>query len=570
MKRKTGKSRCYIIAENADETPPAKTGVSTASRRNVSMAASRQRIAMASVAFVAAFSVLGARLAIVAASPDQSAGRQALAAGAQESRPDLVDRNGVLLAVNLPLRTLEISGAEVWNATETAAALAEIFPAIDRAELEAKLAAGRYVEIQEQLTPADEEAVFALGLPGVRFSPRVERYYPQGAVAAHVVGHTEPGKGGIMGLERVLDSTSGDAPLVASLDVRVQQVLEEELDRSLKKFHAKAAFGVMMDVSNGEIIALASLPDFDPNAPGAASADYRRNRVTYDRYELGSAFKIITVAAALDSGVATERSVYDARGSLKVADKIIRDFHPENRILTLAEVVQHSSNIGAARIAGEMGAARFRAAIKSFGLADPLPIEIHERRSPELPWQWGPVENATISYGHGISVTQLHLLAAVSATVNGGVWRAPTFLRAAEAPEGRRVVSEETSLAMRRILRSVITSGTASLADAKGYDPIGKTATAEKAQRGGYNRNARIASFVGAFPGDAPRYAVMVTLDEPQAVAGTYGYATAGWNAAPTFGAVVARAAPILGVMPVDEPADLVAFVEPLSEARKP
>ncbi|MCA8889778.1 MAG: hypothetical protein KDA46_13165, partial [Parvularculaceae bacterium] len=284
----------------------------------------------------------------------------------------------------------------------------------------------------------------------------------------------------------------------------------------------------------------------------------------YDRYELGSAFKLFTAAAALETGVAFETSTYDARGSYKVADRVIRDFHGENRVLTLPEVVQYSSNIGAARIAGDLGPEKQKAALKALGLLDALPIELAENRSPELPWQWGPVESATISYGHGISVTPLHLLAAVSGVVNGGVYTTPTFLRADGEDDAknvsRRVFADETSAAMRRIMRGVITSGTASYAEVPGYFPIGKTATADKPSNGGYNRNSRISTFVGAFPGYAPRYAVLITFDEPQAVEGTFGYATAGWNAAPVFAAVASRLAPILGVMPVDSEIATASF----------
>ena len=559
-RKKQQKARLTVIDECAHVDGAAPDRVAAQSRRSRTLAVARRRIGMGAVAFCLAFAFLGVRLGIVSLSP-AAAGVGAVAArGDDPGRRELVDRNGVLLAVNLPMRSLEIAGREVWSAHETAAAVASVFPNVDAGELETKLAAGRYVEIQERLTPAQEEAVFALGLTGVRFAPRTRRFYPQGPVAAHVIGHTEPGKGGVMGLERVLDERRGKGPLVASIDVRAQQILEQELAASLEKFHATAALGAVMDVETGEVIALASLPDFDPNEPGAAPADFRRNRAVYDRYELGSAFKLLTAAAALETGVATENSTYDARGSYKIADKVIRDFHGENRILTLSEVVQHSSNIGAARMAADLGADRQKAALRDFGMLEALPIELAERRAPELPWQWGPVETATISYGHGISVTPLHLLAAVASVVNGGVYHAPTFLRAEGDPKGKRILSDETSLIMRRIMRRVIADGTASLAEAPGYYAIGKTATAEKPSRGGYNPNARMATFVGAFPGYAPRYAILITLDEPQAVAGTWGYATAGWNAAPTFAAVAKRLAPLLGVMPVDVETAIAAF----------
>jgi cell division protein FtsI (penicillin-binding protein 3) len=549
--------RCRVIEEAVGAADPEPTRIAAKSRRSRALELARRRIAMCAVAFAVAFSLLAARLGAVALAPDQSAPGRVMTAE-QRARPEIVDRNGVLLAVNLPVRALEIAGAEVWSAAETAERIASVVPGVDRRDLEAKLAAGRYVEVRARLTPAQEEAVFALGLPGVRFSPRIRRFYPQGAAAAHLVGHTEPGKGGVMGLERTLNART-ESPLVASIDIRAQQILEAELAASLRRNRAKAALGVVMDVDTGEILALASLPNFDPNAPGAAPADFRRNRVLSDVYELGSAFKLFTAAAALETGAATERSRYDARGAYRVADKVIRDYHGENRELSFSEVVQYSSNIGAARMAADLGAERQKAALKSFGLLEPLATELAERRAPDLPWQWGPVETATIAYGHGIAVTPLHLLAATASVVNGGVYRAPTFVRGG-ATVGRQVISEKTSRAMRRVMRAVIAGGTASLAETPGYFVIGKTATAEKASIGGYNPNARIATFVGAFPGHAPRYAVLVTLDEPQAVDGTWGYATAGWNAAPTFAAIAGRLAPLLGVMPVEEAEAHAAF----------
>lgn len=556
---KKSRARCTVVEEANHCEAPSPERIAAKGRRSRGLSVSRRRIGMGAVAFLAAFSYLGIRVAYVSLGPSEAGARLAASDNSDPARREIVDRNGVLLAVNLPMRALEIAGREVWDAHETAVAIASVFPNIDPAALEEKLSAGRYVEIQEKLTPAQEEAVFALGLPGVRFAPRTRRFYPQGKTAAHLVGHMEPGKGGVMGLEYVLNDWRKKGPLAASIDIRAQQILEQELSASLEKFHAKAAFGGVMDVRTGEIVALASFPDFDPNEPGAVPADSRRNRAVYDRYELGSAFKLFTAAAALEEGVAKENSTYDARGSYKVADKTIRDFHGENRVLTLSEVVQFSSNMGAAKIAADLGPDRQKAALKNLGLLETLPIELAERRAPELPWQWGPVEAATISYGHGISVTPLHLLAATSSVVNGGVYHDPTFTKS-DGTKSHRAFSEETSAIMRRIMRRVIADGTASLAEAPGYYVIGKTATAEKPSRGGYNRNARISTFVGAFPGYDPRYAVMVTLDEPQAVQGTYGYATAGWNAAPTFAAITKRLAPVFGVMPVEEPVALAAF----------
>ncbi|PQA89091.1 peptidoglycan D,D-transpeptidase FtsI family protein [Hyphococcus luteus] len=566
-KHKRAKPQAYVIAEaDADEEARgADAGalkVRALGARGRIAERARMRVMMCASVFVFVFAALGVRLAFVSFGGLGSSQTYAAAPRAAAPRAEIVDRNGALLAADLPVIALEVAGRDVWDPEEAARKLAGVLPDIDAAELQAKLEDGRYVEVRADLTPAERQAVFDLGLPGVRFAARVKRFFPQGDLAAHTVGHDEPGKGGVMGLEKVVNRFRGKGPMQASLDIRVQQILEEELADTMEAFEAEAAWGAVMDVKTGEVVALASLPDFDPNAPGAYPADSRRNRATYDRYELGSAFKSFTAAAVIEDGLGDETTTYDARGSFKVADRRITDFHGENRILTLSEVVQHSSNIGAARMALDLGAKEQQRFLEALGLFAPLPIELAENRAPELPYQWGPVETATISYGHGIAVTPLHLLAAYCAVVNGGVYRAPTFLAGTKDEEGRQVFSPETSAAMRRILRRVVTDGTASYAEAPGYYPIGKTATADKqSASGGYQDNARIASFVGAVPGYAPRYAILISFDNPQPQEGTYGYATAGWNAAPAFSRFVERAAPLLGLSTVNEATALASFV---------
>jgi len=461
-----------------------------------------------------------------------------------------------------------VVGKEVWDVEETVAKLGDVFPEIDERDLLQKLSKRRYVPLRVKLTPADEEAVFELGLPGIRFNSIVKRYYPQNSVASHLVGHLEDGKRGVMGLEKILDNkrsrhTQYDnvKVIAASIDIRIQQVLERVLSDGAEKYQAKAAWGGVMDVRTGEVIALASVPDFDPNDPGGFPDGARKNRAIYDRYEFGSAFKVFTAAMALDAKVADEVTPYNARfGSYKVADRVIRDYHGENRMLTLSEVVQHSSNIGAARMAADVGIKGQRAILRQLGMFDALDIPFHEKRTPELPWQWGPVEAATISYGHGIAVTPLHLLTAFGAVVNGGDYRAPSFFAGKNA-KVEKVFSADTSFVMRRILRRVITNGTASAAEVPGYFPIGKTATADKPVRGGYDRTNRLSSFIGAFPGHDPQYAILISLDEPKPVEGTFGFATAGWNAAPIFADVTKQIAPILGVMPTGEDDAVRAFV---------
>lgn len=554
----------YLIAESApDEIQTSTVHVRASSARAKKAVRAQARIAMCAVVFVFVFSALSVRMAFVALGEIKPPPRLASVQRADAPRAEIIDRNGAILAADLPMIALEVWGKDVWDAGETAANLARVLPNIDAMALTQRLATGQYVEVSADLSPSERQAVFDLGLPGVRFASRTRRIYPQGDLAAHVIGHETPGRGGVMGLERVVSDgliAAGDGGVVRStIDIRVQQILEEELAAGIARFNAKAAWGGIVDVETGAVIALASLPDFDPNMPGAAAADFRRNRAVYDRYELGSAFKAFTAAAALDAGIAKETSRYDARGTYKVADRRISDFHGENRVLSLSEVVQHSSNIGIVQIAQEMGVETQKKYLQKLGLFDALPITLAERRAPELPRKWGPVEAATVSYGHGISVTPLHLLVAYAAVVNGGVWRAPVF--ADGAPQKTtQAFTPQTSAVMRRILRRVISDGTASYAEVPGYFPVGKTATADKPSAGGYDRNTRISSFVGAVPGFAPRYAVLISYDEPKPAEGTYGYATAGWNAAPTFASVLTRAAPLLGLSPASQAEALAGF----------
>lgn len=572
--KNAARSVSYVLAER--QTPDVEDAVlhvRAKGARGRQNARARTRIMMCAVVFVVIFAGLTGRLAFVSFGQPQAARAYAAAGAAAAPAVEIVDRNGALLATDLPMIALEVAGRDVWDARETAQKLAGVLPDLDADWLEQRLREGRYVEVRAEVTPAEREAIFNLGLPGVRFDERATRFYPQADLAAHVVGHGEPGKGGVMGLERLASVWRGEGPVRASIDIRIQQIVEEEIAATMERFTAKAAWGAVMDVETGEVIALASLPDFDPNKPGAAPADFRRNRAVYDRYELGSAFKALTAAAALDAGVAGEGTVYDARGVFRIADWTISDFRGENRELTLSEVVQHSSNIGIAQVAADLGTDRQKAYLRKLGMFEALPVELRENRAPELPPRWGPVETATIAYGHGISVTPLHLLSAFSAVVNGGAYRAPTFLAVDGARDGEAVFSPEASMVMRRILRRVIVDGSASYAEAAGYYPIGKTATADKPSvSGGYRADARISSFVGAVPGYAPRYAILVSFDEPQPLEETYGYATAGWNAAPTFSRIVERAAPLLGIGTVSEARALAAFVglDAYREARAP
>ncbi|MEO0400558.1 MAG: penicillin-binding protein 2 [Pseudomonadota bacterium] len=559
-RRQSAKPSSYVMFDAGPTSDITIDRVRARGRRRRAIGFAQRRLVLCGAAFAIVFASLGVRLWTVSLDPTLKNRRLADAAASAGPRAEITDRNGVLIAANLPMRGVAIVGAHVWDADETARALGRVMPSVDVVDVAERLRRKRYVPLNDDLTPAQAAAVFELGLPGVDIVDRLKRYYPQGALAAHLVGQTAPGRGGLFGLEKVLDDVVDGAkrrggsaePLAASIDLGVQQALEEALGGARALFSADAAWGGVMDVATGELIALASLPDYDPNAPANRDEFAVRNRAVYDRYELGSVFKAFTAAAALEAGVAQEETLYDARRPLQVADRAIRDYHGKNRILSFTEVIQYSSNIGAAMMAADLGAARQRESLRALGLFEKPGIELIERRAPDLPAKWGPVEAATVSYGHGIAVSPLHALAAFSTVVNGGVFREPTIVRVddPDAVDGRRVFSERVSAVMRRALRRVVAAGTARQADAPGYFVIGKTGTAEKPDNGVYAKNARINTFVGAFPGHRPRYAVLVSLDNPKGIKATYGRAEAGWNAAPLFATVVQRIAPLLHVAP--------------------
>jgi cell division protein FtsI (penicillin-binding protein 3) len=517
------------------------------------------RIRLVGGAMLCALALLTVRLAALSFGPDEEV-RVVDARASQGPRPLVVDREGRALAMNRPVTGLGIDGRDVWDPEETAVAVARVLPGTDAEGLAARLAAKRYVHVANEVTAEEEARLVATGLPGLRFPKDEARVYPQGALAAHVLGYTVPGRGGVVGVEAAIDGTEADGPVRLTLDASVQQVVEAELRAALRTFSARAGWGVLMDVRDGSVLALASLPDFDPNAPGASEAAARRNRSMSDAYELGSAFKPITVAAAYEDGIVDQAERFDVAEPIKVGRWSIRDYSPRTDALTPSEILQYSSNIGTVRIVQRLGAERFGAYLEALSLTESLETDLPEARAPLLPARWGEAELATASYGHGIAVTPLQLTAAFAAVVNGGTYRTPRFLQATK-PESTRVFSEETSASLRLALRRVLTDGTGRNAEAAGFHAIGKTATADKPKEGGYGERALVTSFVGAFPGYAPRYVLLVSLDEPQGIAETYGYATAGYTAAPVFRRIVERVAPTLGVMPVGDEVALAGFV---------
>jgi cell division protein FtsI (penicillin-binding protein 3) len=514
----------------------------------------RNRLLIAGIVFLLAFGAVSGRLVELAAF-DPGA-REVWSNGEVPvpRRADIVDRNGVLLATSLPSPSLYGDPREIHDPVDTANKLAKVFPNLDRGDLVDRLKRkGHFVWIRRNLTPDEQFAVNRLGLPGLDFQMEARRVYPQGPLTAHVLGYTDVDGRGLAGVEHTFEATlRGGQPLRLSLDVRLQSILRSELLQTIRDFDAIGGAGLILDVTSGEALALASLPDFDPNAVGASEEELRFNRVTQGVYEMGSTFKLLTLAMALDSGTTSLSGGYDASHPIRVARFTIRDYHPKNRWLSVPEILVHSSNIGAAHMALDVGSQLQRKYLDRLGLLAPPAIELPEVETPLAPNPWRDINTMTIGFGHGIAVSPLQLAAAIATVVNGGFYRSPTILhRETPAARAERVLSRETSETMRALMRLVVQRGTGTRAEVAGLRVGGKTGTAEKQVSGRYRRNARLSSFVGAFPMDSPRYLVLVMIDEPKGNKSTYYYATGGWVAAPTVGRVVERISPILGVEPV-------------------
>ncbi len=473
------------------------------------------------------------------------------------SRRGIVDRNGTILATNLHTVSLFANPQKIQDAEEVVIRLKEVLPDLNEDVIYERLISNRqFVWIKRDLTPREQYAVNNLGMPGLDFQKQETRTYPHGEMASHVLGLVgQEGKGmaGVeMAQQQTLSQTWDNArPLQLTLDIRVQNVLEEELAAVMKKYSAVGAAGAVMDVHTGELLAMVSLPSYDPNLPEALKTDRLFNRMAQGVYEMGSTFKTFTFAQALEAKKISLKSTVDAKKPIKIGRFYIHDFKPKNRILTVPEAFMFSSNIATARIADAMGPEAQQAFYQQIGLTEPIDIGLQEQGKPMIPDRWSRIKTLTGSYGHGLGVTPLHVLAGMSAMVNGGEYISPTLM-AGQQPQRRRVISEDTSQKIRRLLRLVVKEGTGRNAEAEGYLVGGKTGTAEKAINGRYS-DTLLTSFAGAFPMDKPRYALIAVMDEPKGIKESFGYATAGWTAAPVVSNVVKRIAPILGVAPVSE-----------------
>jgi cell division protein FtsI (penicillin-binding protein 3) len=514
--------------------------------------------------FALAFLGLTGRLVEVGlfgASPDRPAIARVDTAAPLVQRADIVDRNGVVLATSLDVHALYADTRLVDDPIATTVRLAEVLPDLDVEEVGRALASGSsFVWIHRSLTPGQVHAVNRLGEPGLDFLPAQRRFYPTGRLVSHVIGYSNVDTKGLAGIEmRYNDTLRADptTPLRLSLDIRFQHVLRTELAAAVKEFRALGGAGVVLDVETGELLAMVSLPDFEPNEITQPSKSERLfNRAVLGVYEMGSTFKAFTTAMALDAGTVTLTGGYDASKPLRVARFTIRDYHAQNRWLSVPEIFMHSSNIGAAKMALDVGAEGQRAFLTRLGLLSPAKVELPEVGRPIPPPQWKDVNVATVGFGHGIAVSPLQLATGIAALVNDGELVSPTLIKraAGDTPVGTRVIKAETSYRMRQLMRLVVERGTGRKADAIGYPVGGKTGTAEKITGKGYDRRRLLSSFVGVFPINQPRYVVLAVLDEPKGHEGTHNRATGGWTAAPVVGRVIARIGPMAGIEPVTLP----------------
>jgi cell division protein FtsI (penicillin-binding protein 3) len=525
-----------------------------------SLETSHTRLIITGVLFCLAFLVIGARLVEVAGfkAGDARLAHLHVAERPEVARADIVDRNGVLLATTLAVPSLYANPKLIKDPEGVAQKLAAILPDVEESEIAAKLASDHsFVWIKRQLTPSQELEVNRLGIPGLQFQTEGRRVYPKGSLTSHVVGFDDLDGKGLAGIERGFDDIlrHRSEPVELSIDVRVQYILRDEIARQVAEFSAIGGMGIVMDVNTGEVVAMVSLPDFDPNTPGSANDQTIFNRVTLGTYEMGSTFKIFNTAMALDDGVSTMSSSYDATNPIRIGHFVIHDDHPQRRWLSVPEIFEYSSNIGSAKMAIEAGTDRQRDFLGRLGLLKAPTFELREIGAPLVPSPWRPINTMTVAFGQGISVSQLQMATAVSAVVNGGVLRRATLIKrpAGYLPSGQQVLSLRTSEEMRKLLRLVVEHGTGKFANAPGYLVGGKTGTAEKVAGGRYEKHGLLSSFVGVFPITDPRYLVMISIDEPHGTRESHGYATGGWTAAPAVARVVERMAPLMGIQPVDE-----------------
>jgi len=527
----------------------------------------RQRLVAVVIVFALAYVVLLVRIANVAVFHHKVESQSnAVERASPYKRANIIDRNGTLLAVNLTTASLYADPKALLDVDEAIEKLRKLFPEINAEKLRAQLVSNkRFVWIKRNLTPLEQRAINRLGIPGMYFQRAESRVYPHGNLLAHVLGFTGIDGHGLSGVEKTFDDMlSGKGkknseeimePLRLSIDIRVQDVLHQALAEAKEKFKALAAGGIVLDVRNGEVLGMVSLPDFDPHNPADAKDEERFNRITLGVYEMGSTFKAFNMALGFETGKISMSSSYDVSRPIHIARFFIKDFHPVNGYMTVPEIFIHSSNIGSVHIVEDIGQEAQRHFIQQLGLLGALSIELPEKALPLYPDKWSRISSMTISYGHGIAVTPAHVVQSLAALVNGGKLYPATLLAGRDSVgiEVPRVLRKETSDKIRKLMRLAVVYGTGSKADVKGYLVGGKTGTADKPTKGTYgNKRSVISSFIGSFPMHQPQYVILVMVDEPKRNK-EFPFVTGGVVAAPVVGKVIEQISPILGVMPVDD-----------------
>jgi len=504
----------------------------------------------------------------------------------RQPRPDIVDRNNVIMATDISVSSLYADPRKIIDVDEAVELLTANIPDLDAKSLREKLTQpGRaFVWLKRQVGPDERDAIYNLGIPGVGFVEERKRVYPLGRLAAHTVGYVDVDTKGIAGVEKFLDDqgalytaslnepeTHSTAPAQLAMDIRVQQAVTDEVAKAVVKFKAKSGGGIIMNVETGEILALASLPDFNPNAEDKHLTSDQQNKLTSGVYELGSVIKAVTFAMALDYGTANLNSHFSTGAPLQIGKFRIHDLHTHAE-QSMEEVFTNSSNIGTAKMALAVGLDNHMEFLRRVGLLDRLVTEVPESAKPLLPRHWSKLASATAAFGHGFAVQPLQGLSVIADMINGGIAVPPTFLKRSKEEAqalAHQIVKPETSATMRYLFRANVQKGTGEFADVIGYRVGGKTGTAEKVVHGRYVKDKVLSSFIGAFPMDHPRYAILVMLDEPQAAPETHGFTTAGWNAVPTASNIIARVAPMLGVEPQFSAEDLAKLAKQAKTAKK-
>jgi cell division protein FtsI (penicillin-binding protein 3) len=483
------------------------------------------------------------------------------------SRADIVDRNRHIIATSLPTVSLYACPHEIIDVPEAITKICNVFKEIDPEQLQKKLSATKtFVWIKRHLSPRQEQAVLNQGIPGLHFLKTEKRVYPDKNLLSHVLGGTDIDNIGIAGIEKVFDEglRSSEAPLTLSINMKVQHAVRDELQNSMNEFGAIGGAAIVMKVSTGEIMAMASIPDFDPNKNSDPRDKSRFNLTTSSAIEPGSSAKIFNTAMALETGRITPFTRFDARNPLQIGRFTVHDFKPKSSFLSVEEILKFSSNIGSAKIALDVGASAQKKFFQQIGALDPIYCELPDVQHPLYPRNWSNASAATISFGHGIALAPLHLLTIFAGIVNGGTMTYPTLLKRTSPYSEKKIISSKTSKQIRALLRIAVVSGTNKQADVPGYQVGGKSGTAEKQSGGRYLKHSNYCAFMGAFPIMSPEYAIYVILDDPKASKKTYGYATAGWNANPTAARIIKRIGPLLGVMipSITENLDLRAVLE--------